>query len=447
MEESVALDTSKQKQFVKSVRGIKKLLKKKGKVSKPPAVKEAEKEVVEEEVVEQEVVDSKKSGKITKRRRRGLVYLAHIPHGFYEHEMTEYFKQFGVVTNARVIRSKRTGSSKGYAFVEFKEPTVAEIVAETMNNYLMGKRLIKAVYIPPSKQKRKALRKKWNYQNNPTARLRMRLKRRHNAKKSEDEELKYAQKMLANLNNTKKKLSNMEINYDFFKPVDVPAELIDKIQTDSMTDVKPKEEVKEEPEVKPKKARKEVKSDNKLKVTQEEISKQSTKTKPGAKASVTKSKKVSDQKLNVEEANKQKDKQAKLDKAGVKALEDFIQIKDSDGDSDSSVDFDSDEYEKMIENDNDSLFDGDSDAEENVKPQSNKKKINKTKKDILPKKKSVVQNQGTKLNNKNVNNKKIKQPQKRKAATISESAVTIKNAKFEKQNKNKSLNKVMKKKK
>lgn len=57
--------------------------------------------------------------------------------------MTEYFKQFGVVTNARVIRSKRTGRSKGFAFIEFKEPSVGQIVAETMNNYLMGKRLIK----------------------------------------------------------------------------------------------------------------------------------------------------------------------------------------------------------------------------------------------------------------------------------------------------------------
>lgn len=57
--------------------------------------------------------------------------------------MTEYFKQFGVVTNVRVIRSKRTGNSKGFAFVEFKEPSVGQIVAETMNNYLMGKRLIK----------------------------------------------------------------------------------------------------------------------------------------------------------------------------------------------------------------------------------------------------------------------------------------------------------------
>ncbi|CAG9559759.1 unnamed protein product [Danaus chrysippus] len=436
MEESVALDTSKQKQFVKSVRGIKKLLKKKGKVSKPPVVKEAE-----PEVVESNKSDKIKGGKIIKRRRRGLVYLAHIPHGFYEHEMTEYFKQFGVVTNARVIRSKRTGSSKGYAFVEFKEPTVAQIVAETMNNYLMGKRLIKAVYIPPSKQKRRALRKKWNSQNNPTARLRMRLKRRHNAKKSEEDELKYAQRMLANLNNTKKKLSEIEINYDFFKPVDVPAELIDKIQNESVIDVKPKEEIKEEPEVKPKKTKKELKSDNKLKVTQE-IPKQNIKAKPEGKPSVKKSKRV-----NIEEANQQKDKQAKLDKAGVKALEDFIQIKDSDGDSDSSIDFDSDEYEKMIENDDDSLFDDDSDVEENEKPQNDKKKINKTKKAVVPKQVNVVQNQRTKVNNKNVNNKKIKQPQKRKAATVSESAVKVKNAKFEKQNKNKSLNKVMKKKK
>lgn len=61
----------------------------------------------------------------------------------FQHQMTEYFKQFGMVTNARVIKSKRTGRSKGHAFVEFRDPAVAQVVAETMNNYLMGKRLIK----------------------------------------------------------------------------------------------------------------------------------------------------------------------------------------------------------------------------------------------------------------------------------------------------------------
>lgn len=40
----------------------------------------------------------------------------------------------------------QTGGSKGYAFVEFDSDDVAKIVAETMNNYLMGERLIKCEY-------------------------------------------------------------------------------------------------------------------------------------------------------------------------------------------------------------------------------------------------------------------------------------------------------------
>lgn len=37
----------------------------------------------------------------------------------------------------------QTGGSKGYAFIEFDCVEVAKIVAETMNNYLMGERIIK----------------------------------------------------------------------------------------------------------------------------------------------------------------------------------------------------------------------------------------------------------------------------------------------------------------
>ena len=40
----------------------------------------------------------------------------------------------------------QTGNAKGYAFVEFKSATVAKIVAETMNNYLMFHRLLKCKY-------------------------------------------------------------------------------------------------------------------------------------------------------------------------------------------------------------------------------------------------------------------------------------------------------------
>uniref|UniRef100_A0A1B6G2E0 RRM domain-containing protein n=1 Tax=Cuerna arida TaxID=1464854 RepID=A0A1B6G2E0_9HEMI len=86
------------------------------------------------------------------RIQRGVVYLSHIPYGFYEEQLDKYFSQFGIVTNVCVPRSK-TGRSKGYAFIEFKHADVAEIAAETMDNYLMFNRLLKAKYLPPKQQK------------------------------------------------------------------------------------------------------------------------------------------------------------------------------------------------------------------------------------------------------------------------------------------------------
>ncbi|EDQ92075.1 uncharacterized protein MONBRDRAFT_3397, partial [Monosiga brevicollis MX1] len=74
--------------------------------------------------------------------KRGVVYIGHIPFGFYEQQMRSYFAQFGSVTRVRVSRSPKTGRPRGYAFVEFLEPEVAEIVAETMNNYLLFDRLL-----------------------------------------------------------------------------------------------------------------------------------------------------------------------------------------------------------------------------------------------------------------------------------------------------------------
>ncbi|XP_034235307.1 MKI67 FHA domain-interacting nucleolar phosphoprotein [Thrips palmi] len=94
----------------------------------------------------------KRSSNLRIHPDRGVVYLAHIPHGFYEEEMKSFFKQFGHITRIRLVRSNKTGSSKGYAFIEFRFKEVAEVVAETMNNYLFGNRVLKAVFIPPEKQ-------------------------------------------------------------------------------------------------------------------------------------------------------------------------------------------------------------------------------------------------------------------------------------------------------
>lgn len=73
----------------------------------------------------------------------GVVYVGRIPHGFYEHEMREYFSQFGEITRLRLSRSVRTGASRHYAFIEFASAGVAKIVAETMDNYLMFGHILK----------------------------------------------------------------------------------------------------------------------------------------------------------------------------------------------------------------------------------------------------------------------------------------------------------------
>lgn len=42
----------------------------------------------------------------------GVVYIGHIPHGFYEEAMNGFFKQFGDVIRVRISRSKKSGRCK-----------------------------------------------------------------------------------------------------------------------------------------------------------------------------------------------------------------------------------------------------------------------------------------------------------------------------------------------
>lgn len=83
---------------------------------------------------------------------RGIVLVKNLPHGFFEDQLEQYFGQFGRLTRMRLCRSKTTGSSKGYAYIEFEIPEVAKVAAETMNNYLMFNKLVKTTYIPPEQQ-------------------------------------------------------------------------------------------------------------------------------------------------------------------------------------------------------------------------------------------------------------------------------------------------------
>ena len=62
--------------------------------------------------------------------------MGHLPGIFSESHLYDYFTQFGTISRFRLSRSKWTGNSRGYGFVEFESEDVAKIVAETMDNYL-----------------------------------------------------------------------------------------------------------------------------------------------------------------------------------------------------------------------------------------------------------------------------------------------------------------------
>lgn len=86
------------------------------------------------------------------REPRGVIYLGHIPNGFFEPQMRKFFGQFGKLTRLRLSRSKKNAQSKGYAHVEFEEEEVAKIVANTMDKYLLfGKQLVCHI-VPKEKQ-------------------------------------------------------------------------------------------------------------------------------------------------------------------------------------------------------------------------------------------------------------------------------------------------------
>lgn len=100
-------------------------------------------------------IDKIKRKSAGERDVTGVVYVGRIPHGFYETEMYKYFSQFGKILQMRLCRNKRTGASKHFGFIEFNTPAVADIVCETMNNYLLFGHLLKVIRVPPEKVHRK----------------------------------------------------------------------------------------------------------------------------------------------------------------------------------------------------------------------------------------------------------------------------------------------------
>jgi nucleolar protein 15 len=95
---------------------------------------------------------SKKQLKREETEDSRVIYLGHIPSAFEEPQLLQFLSQFGKVTNIKLSRSRRTGNSRGYAFVEFESNEVAAIVADTMSGYfIMGERRLVCHIVPQDK--------------------------------------------------------------------------------------------------------------------------------------------------------------------------------------------------------------------------------------------------------------------------------------------------------
>ncbi|XP_012580501.1 PREDICTED: MKI67 FHA domain-interacting nucleolar phosphoprotein [Condylura cristata] len=171
---------------------------------------------------QQDAKFQKEVAQVRKRRRAaqqqekekltpGVIFVGHLPPALYETQLQEYFSQFGTVTRFKLSRSKKTGNSKGYAFVEFESEDVAKIVGETMNNYLFGERLLKCHFIPPD-QVHGELFKDWNMPFRPPS---FPAVKRYNQNRTLLQKLRMEERFKKKEQLLRKRLAKKGINYDF----------------------------------------------------------------------------------------------------------------------------------------------------------------------------------------------------------------------------------------
>ena len=112
-----------------------------------------------EEAKKQQQDGSKSSNRRSNKRNSGggsirnaVLYIGHLPYQFEEAELAGFLKQFGGIVNLKVVRSVKTGRSRGYAFAQMKSPDTAAIIADTLSGYIvMGTKRLVCHVVPADK--------------------------------------------------------------------------------------------------------------------------------------------------------------------------------------------------------------------------------------------------------------------------------------------------------
>jgi hypothetical protein len=142
-----------------------------------------------------------------------VVYLGHVPFGFFEKQLESFFTQFGDINRLRLSRSKKTTNSRGYAFIEFKDKDVADIVADTMNNYPMYGRVLRAEVMKPEKVHPEMFKNAGRRMKRvPRAKLNA---IRHNKARTDEEVVKVQANLKASDSKKRSQLAALGIEYDF----------------------------------------------------------------------------------------------------------------------------------------------------------------------------------------------------------------------------------------
>ena len=151
--------------------------------------------------------------KVTKDSSRGILYVGHLPKGFNETELKNFFQQFGQVTKLRVSRSVKTARSRGYAFLEFAEKKVAEIAARAMNNYLLFGRQLDVHIMEEDSVHKNTFRdgnRDWTFK--PTKEI---FRGKKNSEKSDADRKARVSGLLNKEKEKRDRLKELEIDYKF----------------------------------------------------------------------------------------------------------------------------------------------------------------------------------------------------------------------------------------
>jgi nucleolar protein 15 len=141
-----------------------------------------------------------------------VVYVGHLPHGFYETELKKFFEQFGQVTRVSVNRNPKTLRPRHFAFVEFEDQEIAATATEAMHGYIMFHKRLICRHVPVH------LVKTFKSRNDVTVRLNPNITKNIDAHKAalSVKKIKKIQARLQKKEELKhKKLQDLSVDYTF----------------------------------------------------------------------------------------------------------------------------------------------------------------------------------------------------------------------------------------